>query len=250
MTDVILNALNSSQLNNENISFSAIRRIAGIDYDIWNELGRGRAILTSVEQLDQYLYSYGPMIKSQWDFVLDILDDPNCSVQLSDYACGQGLASVFFHDKFRNSELTIVENINLIEPSFIALKRAIGILQCCYPNARVSGANKLLDEVLEEEIVLSAESLKVHLFSNILDVEGFDQRTLFNKVFSIAGRHWIIAVSHDRDHNGGSARVRDTYFSLLDDELDGRYTVTECDMQNFNCQRGQRAIAFIIKLEI
>jgi hypothetical protein len=76
MTDVILDALSADQLNKQNVSFSTIRRIAGRNSDIWHELGRGRSILSSENQLDQYLYSYGPMIPSQWDFILKNLNFP------------------------------------------------------------------------------------------------------------------------------------------------------------------------------
>ena len=65
MTDRVLEALRTDRVSKRNISFDEIRNIAGVDSDIWNELGRGRAILSSEEQLDQYLYSYGPMISSQ-----------------------------------------------------------------------------------------------------------------------------------------------------------------------------------------
>lgn len=250
MTDLILDALNANQLNKENISFSTIRQIAGRNCDVWGQLGRGRSILSSEDQLDQYLYSYGPMIQSQWDFVLANLNFPESSVQLIDYACGQGLASVFLHDQYQDSELARIENINLIEPSSVALKRASAILECCYPNASINGVKKLLDDVEENEIFLSDESVKVHLFSNILDIEGFDQYKLLNKVLSKSGEHWLIAVSHDRDHNGGSERLRHTYETLLDDDYKDWYRVIESNIEQFECQNGQPAIAFVIKLEI
>jgi hypothetical protein len=57
MTDKLVDAISSKIIDSDNISFRLIRKIAAKNYNVWNELGRGRAILNSQEQLDQYLYS-------------------------------------------------------------------------------------------------------------------------------------------------------------------------------------------------
>lgn len=250
MTDVILDALNSNQLNENNMSFPSIRNIAGRDYDIWGELGRGRSVLSSERQLDQYLYSYGPMIQSQWNTVLHGISFPKGEVQLNDYACGQGLASILLHDAYSSSDLSKITKINLIEPSSVALNRAKALLECCYPNANINVVNKYLDDVEKCEIELSDTAVKIHLFSNILDIDGFNQFDLLNKAFSISGQHLLLAVSHDREHNGGSGRLRETYEALLDDKYKEWYTVLDKGIAQFDCQNGQPAIAFYINLEI
>jgi len=250
MTDRILEALRTRSLNKRNISFSEIPNIAGTNFDIWNELGRGREILSSEKQLDQYLYSYGPMISSQWSTVLETMDPLNGDIQISDYACGQGLASVLFHDAFPDSDLSDVINVNLIEPSEVALKRAKGVAECCFPNASVKTVNKLLDDVIEDDIVLSESALKIHLFSNILDIDGFDQFELLNNILSTPGKHLIIVVSHDREHNGGSDRVRKTYETILDEEHNDWYQVKDNYIAQFDCSNSQPAIAFYVDLEI
>ncbi|MGE3297799.1 MAG: hypothetical protein AB7I68_10670 [Porticoccaceae bacterium] len=65
MTDLIIDAITNGSINAGNISFDTLRNVAGRDAGRWSELGRGREILGSHDQLDQYLYSYGPMTKSQ-----------------------------------------------------------------------------------------------------------------------------------------------------------------------------------------
>ena len=249
MTDKILEALNSSSLNKKNISFSEIRNIAGTNLGIWNELGRGRAILSTEEQLDQYLYSYGPMISSQWNIILEKMNFPKSDIQINDYACGQGLASLLFHDAFPGSNLSVI-NVNLIEPSVVALKRAKRVAECCFPNASVMTVNKLLDDVGEDDVVLFEGALKIHLFSNILDIDGFDQFKLLNKVLSTSGKHLIIVVSHDREHNGGSDRVRNTYETMLDEKHNDWYQIKDNDIAQFDCDNGQPTIAFYVDLEI
>lgn len=250
ITDKILSALLSGCLNKKNISFSQVRSIAGTDYNIWPDLGRSKSILSSERQLDQYLYSYGPMIQSQWTTVLKGLKFPEGDVQLNDYACGQGLASLLLHDAFPDSDLSRITKVNLIEPSFVALNRAEGLIKCCYPKANINIINKYLDDVEECEICLSDDAVKIHLFSNILDIDGFNQFDLLNKAFKSSGRHLLLAVSHDREHNGGSGRLRETYAALLNDEYKEWYRVIDEGITQFDCQNGQRAIAFHMGLEI
>jgi len=196
------------------------------------------------------LYSYGLMIQSQWDYVLGELDSPEKKVQLVDYACGQGLASVFWHDNFQDFELARVSDISLIEPSDVALKRANGIVSCCYPNANVTCINKRLDDVEVDEIFSADSDFCVHLFSNIMDIEGFDPFSLLSKVLSRNGEHWLIVVSHDRDHNGGSLRLRKTYDTLLCDDYKSWFTIRESYITQFECRNDMPAMAFVIKLEI
>ena len=247
MTDTLLDAIESNAINRNNISFDRIRSIAGRDYGIWNELGRGRSILSTREQLNQYLYSYGPLIQRQWERVLQNLSFPEGEVEIIDYACGQGLASILFCDAFGYSNLNRISKLNLIEPSSVALSRARSILKCYCPISTISTINKFLDDLNESDLELSESSTKLHFFSNILDINGFDQLGLLNKSFSTEGCHWIVAVSHDRGFHGGSGRLRDTYNTMID-----RYDVKENRIDQFHCNNGnpKPAIAFIVKLEI
>ena len=64
----------------------------------------------------------------------------------------------------------------------------------------------MLDD-LDDGLFKESKLLTLHVFSNILDVPGFDQGQLFNKTFT-NGENLILAVSHDRNFAGGSARIR------------------------------------------
>lgn len=244
MTDVILSALKEGELSKRNISFTRIREIAGKDYGIRHELDWGKAVPKSEKHLAQYLYSYGLIVQSQWKKVLDEMTFSNGSVQLIDYGCGQGLASILLHDEvFSDSEPSRITHVNLIEPSECALIRAKALLTCCYQNAKITPINKFLDKVEKNDLSLSASAVKIHLFSNILDIDSFDQFDLLNKTLSTSGQHILLAVSHDREHNGG-ARFKDTYERLLHDD----YKITFKNIFQFQCRKP--AIAFRINLEI
>lgn len=250
MNDKIKQAIKSKYITSDNISFDVIKSIAGRDCDVWDELGRGRSILNSQEQLDQYLYSYGPMIKSQWSNLLESISIPLGNATIIDYACGQGLASLFFLDKFKSTHLQQLSQIVLIEPSQIALERAQAILDCYCPHSEIKSTNKKLDDLTQADLELREKDNKIHLFSNILDVSGFDQFGLFNKIFATKGFHYIIAVSHDRSFDGGSQRLRDIYNAINDEKHKDWLFVQNANINQFTCSNGKPAISFYVQLEV
>lgn len=252
MTDRIKQAIESKAINTNNVSFDIIRSISRVDYgqDTWLQLGRGRSILSSQEQLNQYLHSYGLMIKSQWNDVLESLNDvPVENVSIFDYGCGQGLASVLFFDKFRDKSRQQFPLVVLIEPSQIALERAGIICKCYCPYAQVKLINKKLDDLTKDDLKPKDGSVMVHLFSNILDVTGFNLFDLFGKIFSNKGMHYILAISHDRDHNGGSQRLRDIYNEINDEKHQKHLRIIDAGIDQYKCSNGQPAIAFFVKVE-
>ena len=81
----------------------------------------------------------------------------------------------------------------MIDPSIPATRRAREVLSC-YENIRVNAVNKVFDDLDEQDFVRSNHR-KLHLFSNILDVDAFDlaQFThLFQKSFF--GSNYFVCV--------------------------------------------------------
>lgn len=217
--DKITKEISKKTINPENISFDLIRKKAIASFpDVWDELDRGHSILTSQEQLDQYFYTYGPMVQSQWTYILKarslntLISDCN-SVEIIDYACGQGLASMLFFDKFKKARKT-VSGITLIEPSKIALDRAKIILQCSYAETEIEIVNKELDDIEQSDIKRNDNATKIHLFSNILDIDGFDINQLVNTILNQKGKNCFLAVSSDREYCGGTPRL-EIFYNLL-----------------------------------
>jgi hypothetical protein len=79
-----------------------------------------------------------------------------------------------------------IEKIVLIEPSKAALKRgALNVKlssQSINQNVKVYSVNKKIDEIVEADLTTQNNSLKIHLFSNILDVEDFSIVELSRKI--------------------------------------------------------------------
>lgn len=250
--DHFVDVISNGALCAERISFRRMRStaMANYGYGMWKQLGRGRAILGSVEELDQYLWSYGRMILNQWEHILPKIELPKSKLDLFDYGCGQGTASLLVKDHNQGLKNQI-EQITLIEPSRVALTRAEKTLACAFPNATVKGINKTLDNIEKSDLMSTDSTAKLHLFSNILDVEGFDEHVLLEKVTSQPGEHFIIAASNQRSVSGGS-RMPELFKSLNKKHDNGTIQVHEAKDWVFTDNGGlhpMTSYAFYLKLE-
>lgn len=251
----IIKAIKSKEINLKNISFDLIRETGGKNYpeihDIFSNPNYGtfgRAPIVSEKELEQYIYQYGPMIKEQWKhlFASSKLNLDCDNVEIIDYGCGQGLASMLFFDNFKQTRNTTTK-LTFIEPFKIALDMAKHILQCYLTKTKIITINKKLDDVGQNEIQTDDNATKIHLFSNILDVQGFDITALFDKILLNKGLHYFLAVSHDRGFNGGSERLCDIYNPLISGKYNFKLHEKITDKFNAN---NKPAIFFSILIEV
>lgn len=254
--DLVINAIHNKTLNASNLNFSTLRNFAGIDSDKRDELDRGRLTIHRQDLLNQYLYSYGLMVQRQWTHVLPktvamLSDNKDENVHIYDYGCGQGLATLFLLENITGLE-GIIDDVTLIEPSQIALQRASHIVGCILPQTQVHSINKELDDLEAEELCINAEKMNIHLFSNVLDIDSFDQFDVFNKILKDGGTHYVIAVSNDRNCYGGTARLQSLYKALLNiEQQEGEsLSVTHTQFERFNDAKNMKHVYFCLKIEI
>lgn len=254
--DRIVSAITAGELETNTISYHAIRGLAGNEHKVWNELDRGRGVLTSTAQLDQYLFSYGPMIRGQWNAILPRTRLPSKGLEIIDYACGQGLATALVLDAMDRASREEVAKVTLVEPSGVALARAQAIVGCYCPAAKIVTINKKLDELAVGELAMDDSKAKVHLFSNILDIDDFNQFELFSKILVNAnhqmnrGRHCVLAVSPDRSFKGGSGRMLSLHDSIMDEELEKWVTVKRSGLDRVEIRKGRQSIFLFAEIEV
>ena len=106
----------------------------------------------------------------------------------------------------------------MIEPSALALRRAEAIVRCYCPESSVFSLNDFVGRVKFENLNLIPGVEFAHIFSNVLDITGFDGLSIFRKILKTRGVHNIFAVSHDRNFFGGS-RVFDEIIKIIDDSF-------------------------------
>lgn len=179
---------------------------------VYRSLDRGRAILQTVDQLDQYLFSYAPMVASQWHFALQhiSLGPSGSDRRIIDYGCGQGLAGLLLNDGLGPNLYSNVTLVLAIEPSSVALARAAAVYASLAPKAAIIPINKTFDALGPNDLN-AGQGPTIHLLSNVLDLDGYDHVALLRRGLT-PGAHTIIAIGHDRTQHGysqGLQRVKD-----------------------------------------
>lgn len=168
--------------------------------EIFYSLGRGVTILKEYAQLCSYINSYGNMHEAKMISALESLPFEqfnNRNVEIFDWGCGQGLASVVLYNYFRKMNFSInVKRVILIEPSILALKRAALHVRHFDEHCVVKTILKDFDSILTRDIVSDAEAIKIHLFSNVLDVDAFSLQELISKITQTQKRsNYFVCVS-------------------------------------------------------
>lgn len=188
-------------------SFLSIWNISGRQFsmyenrdEIFYSLGRGVKILEEEAQLYSYIYSYGKMHNKKMLSALKelpVIELEGKCVEIFDWACGQGLASIIFCEFISNIKINLkVNRLVLIEPSEIALKRAALHIRHFDKQCAIKTVLKDLDSIINSDIKSSNDAIKIHLFSNILDVENFSMQNLISQIEQTQkGINYFICVS-------------------------------------------------------
>lgn len=170
---------NPSFLKVWDIAYDFVRKLPS---DLCNELheslNRGLDVLDSEPLLQMYIYSFGKMHNAKLQYAFEHLQENVVKykeVEIVDYGCGQGMATICYHDFLLEHNLDqTIKKIILIEPSMMALSRAELLCSRFFPDAEIVAINKQFDELEKTDLILSLKRPTLHLLSNILDVESYD----------------------------------------------------------------------------
>jgi hypothetical protein len=184
----------SKELEFVSNNFDSIRTISVRHAGTQKISGRGVKILESENELFGYLKSFGNMHKAKLLSALEVLPEISDSkINIIDWGCGQGIASMVFLEKYGNE---IVNHITLIEPSEIALKRAALHCKKYCPEILLKTICKKLDELKEDDFNLLQSNITIHFFSNILDIDDYFQSHLIELIEEIrTGQNYFVCVS-------------------------------------------------------
>lgn len=156
--------------------------------------GRGVNQLTTEDEMYEYIKRYGKMHYAK---MMSSLEEsfPQSFFQdfdIIDWGCGQALATMSFIEKYGCDN---VSSITLIEPSEIVIKRAA--LHCIKfaPQAKIRTICKTLDAVSASDFLLTSP-IRIHLFSNILDIDDYKVGHLIDVVDNLLYKEdYFICVS-------------------------------------------------------
>lgn len=226
----------SGQLKTTSKTFSGIRDLSvshcsNTSDSVYYSLGRGVNILTELDQLPIYLKSYGNSHCAKMLSALNAIDFSQIgdSIEIVDWGCGQALASVVLLDYIKSKKIQI-SNVTLVEPSEIAIKRGVLHIKHMDSKIKIQTICKKLDSLTLNDFS-SNRVTKINLFSNILDIDGYNQSQLIRLIKkSQRGLNYFVCVSPDVNEvktsrlNSFSRFFENTYsesFNLLADYRNG-----------------------------
>lgn len=167
----------------------------------WIPTDHGRKILEYDWELNCYLAAYGIMHKKKLFPALDKFPytELNEDFEIFDWACGQGLGTVCFNERWRNSNSRgRLKKVTLIEPSAVALKRAkFNVEHACEDvsikvlKQYLPGDDQSFDCIKQIE---PTQSITIHFFSNILDIASVNLKKLAELLANTGYRSYIVCV--------------------------------------------------------
>jgi len=182
--------------------------------ELFEEINHGMNVLSTNEHLHTYMYCFGLMHEAKLNKAF--LEIPKrffkpSEIEIVDYACGQGIASLCFANFLEDSgHETRIKKITLIEPSTVALSRAALICHKVCPEAIIETIVSEFDD-LEDDQISTAEVPRVHLLSNILDMTCYDLNHLARVINQVKKKgDLFVCVDpwyHDRKLDGRQRKL-------------------------------------------
>jgi hypothetical protein len=166
---------------------------------VFKSLGRGVAILGEESQLFAYMNSYSNMHYHKLKVAYGHLSSEfyKHDIEIYDWGCGQGIATLSYLDFLLNDKEINqkVSKVNLIEPSKVAIKRAALHVRKYNSEVPIYTLNKDFDSLSPANLI-DTSLVKLHLFSNVLDMEQFSLSSLIGLIGdNLSGLNYFVCVS-------------------------------------------------------
>ncbi|NDW13829.1 hypothetical protein D0T50_13155 [Bacteroides sp. 214] len=233
----------SNMLKDVAANFDSIRSISVRHAGSQKITGRGVKILESEVELYGYFKSYGNMHKAKLQSAFNALPSISSKINIIDWGCGQGFASMVFLEKYGHEN---INQITLIEPSEIALKRAALHCKKYCSKILLKTICKKLNDLDESDFNIPQSDITIHLFSNILDIDDYSlnrlinliEKTLSKKDYFVCVSPYIDTIKTERleSFKRYFENKHTSSFQLLKEKLNGKVgTYWKCNNHNNPC---------------
>jgi len=159
---------------------------------------RGKNIIANEKELDLYFAAYAAWHKGKLDFIFAQASSLILSQKfnLIDWGCGQGTATLALCDFLSSkNKLTNIEEVTLIEPSHLAIERAILNTKKFLPNIKINTFASYFEELFPHQITFNNNYETLHIFSNILDIGEIDKDRLAKLILTNKNEHNLFITS-------------------------------------------------------
>lgn len=150
------------------------------------ELDKGKSIIPTLEHCAAYLHAYGIKHNKRLTKLYKQLPEGlfNEDVDLIDWGCGQGVATMILCDCLQDKKASI-KTVTLIDPSRIALEQAAIYVKKFLPDAEINSINSDFKAIAKENFGHCTCKIHMHLFANIIDVPDVNLESLTSLLTSI-----------------------------------------------------------------
>lgn len=172
-------------------------------------LDNGKAVLDDERKCDLYIAFYGGHHFHKLYAAFASTNFPHTEskdIEIIDWGCGQALATCVLIDYLIENNINPnIVSVTLIEPSLISLNRGYNftrqMLQSTFSSScTLRKVNKYINDLTSNDLASEMGTIKVHLFSNIIDVEAFCLNDLHRLMLaSFLGYNRLICTSPDND---------------------------------------------------
>lgn len=163
------------------------RHCKNLNYNSWRNaheiIQRGRKVLQSEEEVDTYIAFYGAhhyyKLVEAFD-ALNILSFRDRELEIISYGCGAATDICTLISYCYSKQISLpFKKLVLIEPSQIALDRGINYINYALSDKELNKVNiikihKNINQIQKQDIIYNSKSIKIHVFSNILDIQEID----------------------------------------------------------------------------
>jgi hypothetical protein len=168
------------------------------------KMANGTGILDTSEEGITYMASYSDMhtikLINAFNSLFNEVDLENKSVEIIDWGCGQAFATCVLIDYIKDYNVNIdLSKFILIEPSCMTLQRGFEHINAIYqrePKPQTYLLNEKADSQLRIKNIPTSSNIKIHLFSNLLDLQSLDLEIVFqNVITNFNGINYFVCVS-------------------------------------------------------
>ncbi len=210
--------LNPSRISFDDILDSAKAHINSLSEakqkSLKEALENGLANLSTKEELDMYMTSYGDIHRQKLQIAFESIPYNvwrEGEISIIDYGCGQCIAEMVLSDFLKKH---YIDNDNfvdftVVEPSKPSLSQGIRYLEQFFENCDITAYNIKAGKLTDDNIHPKSETV-IHIFSNVLDIVEFERENIASILNQdMSHNHILVCVSPFYQENGRGALMDD-----------------------------------------
>lgn len=205
------------------------------------DIQNGRKVLESIPEVNLYGGLYGASheqkLKEAYD-ALNLLRFQGRIIETISYGCGIATDTNVLISYLMSKNIDLcLERMTLIEPSQVALNCGIEHIRGAMLDPKNTFAirpyTKYLEQLTPDDLTATKPSTKLHIFSNILDVEQVNLEKLASLIAKTSsGENFFICVSPNTPGSYEGKERIDRFYTLLSQQL----KLVDIDINNRSTQ--------------